>query len=211
MKRKQSRQALRTTPVPEKLGELIGLVNSIPADMETLPSVSLDKGKLVRTPKERLLDYKNKIGKLPLPFQKFIGPVTIETLREVESRHFVLRKGGEALRDIARGGVENLQLPFGLALSRLGVNERGEIIFIRTVLADALEGVKVARIRGCPVCENIYWAGRKDKPGCSKKCEQVLRTRRFREKYQETYKPRRIAVADAKDQELHARAAKRRK
>lgn len=51
-------------------------------------------------------------------------------------------------------------------------------------------GIRVEgrRIRRCPICADIFWAGRKDQPCCSKKCNQIKRTREWRAQYPEKYK-----------------------
>jgi len=48
-----------------------------------------------------------------------------------------------------------------------------------------LVGVEVQRIRRCPICEKIYWAERIDQPTCSKRCNNVRRSRIQRGTYQE--------------------------
>ena len=52
----------------------------------------------------------------------------------------------------------------------------------------ALQGIELIRIRKCMVCENFFWATRKDKKCCNKKCNGVWRTRRWRESYAAKYK-----------------------
>jgi hypothetical protein len=45
-----------------------------------------------------------------------------------------------------------------------------------------LVGVPAYRIKVCPVCERILWAGRRDKKACKGKCSSVLRTRNHRDR-----------------------------
>jgi hypothetical protein len=47
-------------------------------------------------------------------------------------------------------------------------------------ILNALQGVERKRIRRCPVCAKIYWAERADQPACSKRCNNVRRSRIFR-------------------------------
>jgi hypothetical protein len=49
---------------------------------------------------------------------------------------------------------------------------------LRQAFLQALEGIDVARIRQCPICSNVYWADRIDKPACSRRCAGALRSRR---------------------------------
>src|SRR6185295_13719531 len=44
-----------------------------------------------------------------------------------------------------------------------------------------LRDVEVTRIRKCANCNNIFWAGRQDKPTCSNECGQVWRQRLSRD------------------------------
>src|SRR5262249_5690936 len=41
--------------------------------------------------------------------------------------------------------------------------------------------VDPTRIRQCPVCNTIFWAGRSDKECCSRRCGHTLAGRRYRE------------------------------
>jgi hypothetical protein len=45
------------------------------------------------------------------------------------------------------------------------------------------KGVQASRVRRCEICENYFWAGRKDKKVCSEQCGATLRKRRGRELY----------------------------
>ena len=78
-----------------------------------------------------------------------------------------------------------------------------------------LAGVEVARIRRCPICGVIYWAGRLDKPACSDRCKSVVRQRRHRERHSERYFDRykeqryRKAERDAKANAAQTRSQSR--
>lgn len=50
-----------------------------------------------------------------------------------------------------------------------------------------LEKVEVERIRKCPVCEKLFWAGRLDQSACRSRCSNVLRAKKWREKYAAKY------------------------
>ena len=59
----------------------------------------------------------------------------------------------------------------------------------------ALQGVQAYRIRECPICKRIFWAGRIDQAACSKQCNQTRRARIWRKNYQEKYKAQRFLNA----------------
>lgn len=59
--------------------------------------------------------------------------------------------------------------------------ESGVIKIQLAPFLELLQGIEVKRIRLCPVCGNLFWAGRIDKSGCDEACSRVLRQRRLRE------------------------------
>ncbi len=63
----------------------------------------------------------------------------------------------------------------------------------------ALKGIELVRIRKCMICENFFWATRKDKKCCTKKCNGVWRTRRWRESYADKYKHQRYQKQEQAD------------
>lgn len=80
-------------------------------------------------------------------------------------------------------------------------------------LLQALEGVEVSRIRECPICGALYWAGRLNQPACTGKCAHVLRQRRYRENYLERYKLQRDRKAEDnhRPEDMAARLERERK
>ena len=52
----------------------------------------------------------------------------------------------------------------------------------RSVIVDKRgREVDPTRIRQCPICNTIFWAGRSDKVCCSRRCGHTLAGRRYRE------------------------------
>ena len=51
------------------------------------------------------------------------------------------------------------------------------------VLFSFVVGIDATRVRKCKVCENYFWAGRKDKQLCSIKCDATNRKRKERDRY----------------------------
>ena len=62
----------------------------------------------------------------------------------------------------------------------ININEKGEISFSISEWASALQGVDITRIRICEICEDIFWAKRKDAFACSKKHAKVRQMRLLR-------------------------------
>lgn len=48
-------------------------------------------------------------------------------------------------------------------------------------LAEAINGIEVARIRACLICRKLFWATRKDKRCCSEEHARIVRQRQVRE------------------------------
>lgn len=65
------------------------------------------------------------------------------------------------------------------------------------ILFKVLEDIEIERIRECPICEKLFWAGRLDQSACSPRCSNVRRGRAWRSKYHEQYKQQRKQKAAA--------------
>jgi hypothetical protein len=61
--------------------------------------------------------------------------------------------------------------------------DKGTLAVSPPALYERLLGVEAARIRECPICFRFFWAGRKDKIGCSKRCSAAKRMREQRKKW----------------------------
>lgn len=68
----------------------------------------------------------------------------------------------------------------------------GEVKLSPPVLFSFVVGIDAARVRKCKVCENYFWAGRKDKQLCSVKCDATNRKRNERDRYRKTGKWKRF-------------------
>lgn len=82
----------------------------------------------------------------------------------------------------------------------------GILRITKDLLTEAIDEGKVEtdRIRECEVCNQIFWAGRRDMRGCSTKCAKVLRTRRWREKTTEEQRTAyKVARAQKKNESKH--------
>lgn len=127
--------------------------------------------------------------------QKLLGKKGPKTFNRTVANYVLLRSGREWLRAVAEIGRLEPRFRFRWAMPTIQLpnvsaqtNQRGELQFNLGPLVAALEGIEPFRIRTCPICSLIYWAARRDKPCCSKKCAHILRTRRWRERYGDRYK-----------------------
>lgn len=68
----------------------------------------------------------------------------------------------------------------------------GEVKLSPPVLFSFVVGIDAAGVRKCKVCENYFWAGRKDKRLCSAKCDATNRKRNERDRYRTTGKWKRF-------------------
>jgi hypothetical protein len=121
-----------------------------------------------------------------------------KTYNRVIGEYVRLRAAREFLRWIST--IPPLPLRWSmppLTLQSAQINERGELHFV--FLFEEFEGVEADRIRTCPPCGRIYWARRKDQPGCSQRCVWRIRQQRWRERYLKRYKVQRIRAQQQED------------
>jgi len=201
MKKQRSQQVSRLRRAPEFVGELIRIANCAPVD-EELPDLFAEVAEwnLVAPFPETVAKFRKHVEER-FPGQKFrevrrlIGPIQPETWDQVVRHYAFLHSTHGLLKTIAQAAKRpgQLSLPaLGLnEVMNLEINEKGLIELVPNDLVRALTGVEAARIRQCSVCRAIYWAGRLDKPACGRKCRNILRTRRWRERYPERYKQQR--------------------
>lgn len=64
----------------------------------------------------------------------------------------------------------------------------GEVKLSPPVLFSFVVDIDATRVRKCKVCENYFWAGRKDKQFCSEKCDATNRKRNERDRYRKNGK-----------------------
>lgn len=226
-KRKASRSL---TPVPEQLGWMIYTVNLLqrnvvlPDYWDSLPPYPEDKHSVTDD------DIRLRFGKtLEVLLQEFpaalregiwTGAINNPPRFAVDDwLNLSLEEILKAVRlyDAYRSGRANLlalvahlktspvkEMPLTNP-TYLKVNEQGLIDFepAPDYFIGSVKGVEAARIRECQVCRMIFWAGRLDQKGCTNKCTRALRSRRWREKYQTTYKLRRSGykpISSAKEE-----------
>lgn len=208
-KKQQASRFLK--PAPEKLARLIEIINLVPPDFELRRpaylrieakvenegpiSIVLKLGKYVdeyiKTLPAELKDYLLK----PLT-PTWHGLLEGGRMGRYES-FYAARQNLRVIAQLAKKGVDIAQLQPDMhgslipSISMVGIDSEGKVRISKDLLTEAVEGVEAARIRECEVCNRIFWAGRLDQLCCSKPCARVLRTRRWRAKYQDNYKLKR--------------------
>jgi hypothetical protein len=227
MSKLNKKQASRTKPVPAALAVYIDLANVLPAPEQLPGSVSGDvldrywederqiaalaaKFNAFRDYLEgadlevglpvaaKLEDYPEEVG-LPLEALrrcKYLGSIRalLRTFARNHAQWLPSAKGHAQSQS-----SENLLIGSRLEDLVSGhANEDGRFRVQHHPFLRALEGVELARIRECPICGNIFWAGRIDQPCCKTKCAKSRRTRRWRENYPGRYKEPRIVKAEKK-------------
>lgn len=200
-------QASRFKPCPPKLAYFIDLVNIFPPGKSVSPDDFKDKHDLRTTegeyratldciaqlpPSKTLDEYMRPPENLePFKedediFQYRVMRTTIERYKLLESaQHIfimiilnneVLQKFGKSVLFSSTGGG-----------SYFFINKEGIIGIEANPLEDALVGVEANRIRRCEACKRAFWAGRMTQKGCSARCGDIIRKRRYRERYKQGF------------------------
>ena len=203
MKAKPNQQVSRLHSAKRELSELISIANLVPAKYE-MPELLSEMAGRELTGESALASFRRSIGtrfpaKQFAAFRKFVGPIRRETWNVASSNYSLVRIARGILYVIAgASGPGLLELP-PLGLHELGsvvINADGRIQPLLGMFFRIIEGVEAARIRKCPVCGAIFWAGRIDKPSCSRRCGKILRTREWRERYRDRYKEQRYQKSE---------------
>ena len=187
---------------PEALQFWLNLIQDISAEQELeLPFDAWNKQKSSGDLEADLIGAENKvISALPPLTQRYLrldrDRLVKQDLWESNERYESLQAALSVFRAIARRkGALTIKLTNSAGLVGLRVDERGEVRLVPSQVFEAFQGVEADRIRECEnlKCRRIFWAARSDQPCCSKKCANVRRVQRWRDKYQDVYKQNRIA------------------
>ena len=174
-------------PVPPVVATLISLVNSIPPEREPRP---LSKW-VVSNEKAVLIEQLSR----GLPYQSFGSyesrPSIGWSIWACQVIHLVRATLVSLSKVRANPHVLPVSFPCIVEVGDDGKVKAGHIPLIK-----AIEDVEADRIRECPICQNVFWAGRKDQLCCAPRCARILRTRRWRERYPERYKLNRFRKAE---------------
>ena len=195
MSKDERRQASRQKPIPPALAPFIDTANALPRPEELPAAVDGDI-------RDHYWGHEGHIEALVSQFEKFRDYMEGVDLGEEYPVKAVQRCKAlgvirAVLRTIARMDKTNMatrNVPISSHLDNpvtLRADTEGKCHLEHHPLLRALEGIELFRIRECPICGQIYWAGRMDKPCCTRKCAGIRRTRRWREGYVEKYKHQR--------------------
>jgi hypothetical protein len=127
-------------------------------------------------PDEPLQREVSALEKDPARIQTLVGRVGELLAAVADRKRFEIRyAGGGVILDAARLGMED-----GRALSYR--DAKLEDAVLRVALDDLYEDVESAlRVRRCPECLRVYYAGRQNQQYCGNKCSNARATRRYRE------------------------------
>jgi hypothetical protein len=204
-----SGQVLRTRSCPRSLAELIRIVNFIPPEIE-LPDINelLSDGAFSADDSDQsvgktLAEAWRRFLRRHFPSEQFaqlyhyLGPIHAHRLAEICDRYVLIADAQNLLTAIANAQGRKIDVPPQAmeGISVLAIDDSGNVRLEPGRLLRIVNGVEAKRIRQCSECKRIFWAGRIDKPACSKKCLQRRRARRWRERYPEAYKVQRYKSA----------------
>lgn len=107
--------------------------------------------------------------------------------RRARERFFFLLHADEILHALTtvdpQSRLETLLYEDECAMNGYLFVENGSVQLEPPALFSLLVGTEVSRIRRCEICENYFWAGRKDKLVCSLQCGATKRKRQERKRY----------------------------
>lgn|GEM_PF-6221231 len=124
-----------------------------------------------------------------------------------EARHRLLLYQSYSNPSSALSQVESLRGRF--EINKSGKNKTHKLGYAKPATIWILEEIEAERIRECEVCERLFWAGRLDQSACRPQCSNVLRARRWREKYDPKHRVRQQKAVGAS--RVKPTAKKRRK
>jgi len=213
-------QASRSVPIPIKLKPCLELANSIPPDWE-FPNVydlvwrSLQERRRYPSNEELVAVFEPFPMQTCPVFRRHVGKVADSRIVELMLRSDDCRSSRACLRVIASAAEsrqENVStvlpvwefllppIPSWVTTSdKWLIDETGHVRIQTGALAQALVGVEASRIRICPYCRILYWAGRSDQPACSPKHAHALRAQAWRDRYEGKYKQQRYQRSESKN------------
>lgn len=162
---------------------------------------------------DTFLDYhyaniiRERIESLPHKFKNYVltvskrGRVTFhEVMAEggVVTRYINVWNAYMRLHSIARLALEEPQPYIGRSIlwnHRVPIpvldkiDEHGFVRVSKDLFTEAIDEADIegARIRECESCKRIFWAGRITQKGCSARCGDIIRKRRYRERYSQGF------------------------
>jgi hypothetical protein len=223
----------RTRPIPQSLQKLLTLINSLPPEPMRFP-LAVDRSEIEQLSTEFWeyvkalpkpikefvgpVDMKTSMTLAYVEPRRSKGYSPDKTMRAAYNRYTSLVSARDALKYLATFNNWNNDFGFNVIPANpvqltvavtLRADEVGRFnIVSNDVVAGLLDNeLEAHRIRECPICNKLYWAGRITKPTCSKECGNTLRQRRWRETYSEEsnmgqyYSKRKIKDDSSKESE----------
>lgn len=78
-------------------------------------------------------------------------------------------------------------------------NDTHRLVYAQPAIAWVFEKIEAERIRECPVCEKLFWAGRLNQSACGPRCSNVQRARNWRKSYLTKYKDQRTLKSNVSE------------
>jgi predicted nucleic acid-binding Zn ribbon protein len=204
----KGQQASRLRPVPDELGSLIKLVRILPPGV---PLISFEDALLFVESESKEAAGIEKASKalnicldglgeedgvaprfreyvLELPDACYLDKIS--ALQSAIDRYVSFREARLKLCGVAH--INRLRpkrlKEFERFLESLGagtrteIDELGKVRFKKDWFGEAIEGVEAERVRECPICGVVFWAGRIDQWCCNSRCASMLRKKKKRER-----------------------------
>ena len=186
---KNSKQTLRTRRVPPALEQWLGVVNDVPEQSEVEEAANSALQIATRfvqpCPEEHQLiaELRSRLANWGPAAQRAIFTDDLQNAADLGQRLLGLGAAKRAFQIVAnsKDSLTPRALPLPIERSASLWLESGKLSVKLAPFLEALQGLEVERLRICPICSQIFWAGRLDKSGCSENCSRVLRQRRLRE------------------------------
>ena len=168
-------------PRPE-LGDIIRLINLLPADPPPLPLTTEQANSLTHELNAHLsAEYDAAIAEDDRD----------HAWERMEFEYLQIREAREALCKLIReanevSDEETLYFHEPIdAVAYLSITTEGTVRVSMSAFARAIEGAEVDYLRYCEMCGKLFYAGRKKQPCCTPKCAKALRQKRWRQKYKD--------------------------
>jgi hypothetical protein len=184
---------------PDQLAHLIHFLNLLPPDVNAPFHEALNLSKQATSEgKAHLKEFQQQFRALSAEFQTEMLERAADKKRDfdkwrrVNAWCFRFNDWRDTCRGITRELVRSSldgEIPFigyNIKFSDvLSLDEQGFFRRAKRELVDALTDIEAARFRECSICQRFFWADRKDKRLCSRRCSDTSQKRRQRQLQQE--------------------------
>ncbi len=188
------------------------LLPSPPSASELKSRQALERGGQIRFPHEGKPFF--GIGEVEAMRQRYLFLFALREILKATSQAHVSLSEARRLLDLQQNSFSAVAQSrafrgqFDIS-TRMYKNKTHKLGFAKPQVVWLLEEIEAERIRECPVCGRLFWAGRLDQSACRPKCSNVLRARTWREKYGHRNKPRKRKAADASESKTKTKKEKK--